>query len=77
MGGWVGQPKSRGANLTPPPPVSLSKGLGGAVSHVGHVGACGALAVRALWSVPGGVVCSGASRTECLKFSPLQVCARE
>ena len=28
VGGWVGQPKSRGANLTPPPPtVSLSKGL--------------------------------------------------
>ena len=27
MGEWVGQPKSRGANLTPPPPVSLSKGL--------------------------------------------------
>ena len=26
VGGWVGQPKSRGANLTPPP-VSLSKGL--------------------------------------------------
>ena len=30
VGGWVGQPKSRGANLTfppPPPRVSLSKGL--------------------------------------------------
>ena len=27
VGGWVGQPKSRGANLTPPPLVSLSKGL--------------------------------------------------
>ena len=27
MGGWAGQPKSQGANLNPPPPVSLSKGL--------------------------------------------------
>ena len=33
VGGWVGQPKSRGANLTPPPPpVSLSKGLDRAIS---------------------------------------------
>ena len=25
VGGWVGQPKSRGANLTPPPPPTITK----------------------------------------------------
>ena len=39
VGGWVGQPKSRGANLTPlPPPVSLSKGLVPPPSRVSPTG---------------------------------------